>query len=35
MSAKIEAVIQDLYQTKAKAELIDGEIVQMSPTGQV
>lgn len=33
MSAKIEATVADLYGAKAKAELIDGEIVQMSPTG--
>ena len=33
MSAKIEATIEDLYKIKGKAELVNGEIVQMSPTG--
>jgi Uma2 family endonuclease len=33
MSSKIEATIQDLYKVKGKAELVNGEIVQMSPTG--
>ncbi len=33
MSAKTEATIEDLYRVKGKAELVNGEIVQMSPTG--
>jgi Uma2 family endonuclease len=33
MSAKTEATIEDLYKVKGKAELVNGEIVQMSPTG--
>jgi Uma2 family endonuclease len=33
MSTKIEATIADLYQVEGKAELINGEIVQLSPTG--
>jgi Uma2 family endonuclease len=33
MSAKTEATVQDLFKTKGKAELVNGEIVQMSPTG--
>src|SRR5215211_70525 len=33
MSTKIEATIEDLYKVKGKAELVDGEIVHMSPTG--
>lgn len=33
MSTKTEATIADLYQVEGKAELINGEIVYMSPTG--
>ena len=33
MSTKTEATIEDLYKVEGKAELVDGEIVQMSPTG--
>jgi Uma2 family endonuclease len=33
MSTKVEATIEDLYKVKGKAELVNGEIVQMSPTG--
>jgi len=33
MSTKTEATIEDLYKVDGKAELIDGEIVHMSPTG--
>lgn len=34
MSTKTEATIEDLYKVDGKAELVDGEIVHMSPTGQ-
>jgi len=33
MSTKVEATIEDLYQVEGKAEIVDGEIVLMSPTG--
>jgi Uma2 family endonuclease len=33
MSTKTEATIADLYQVEGKAELVNGEIVHMSPTG--
>ncbi len=33
MSAKVRATIEDLYQVEGKAELVQGEIVLMSPTG--
>ena len=33
MSTKVEATIEDLYKVKGKAELVNGEIVEMSPTG--
>ncbi len=33
MSTKTEATIEDLYKVKTKAEIINGEIVHMSPTG--
>lgn len=33
MSTKTEATIEDLYKVKGKAELVNGEIVLMSPTG--
>ncbi len=33
MSTKTEATIEDLYKVDGKAELIEGEIVHMSPTG--
>jgi Uma2 family endonuclease len=32
MKTKAEATIEDLYRTEGKAELVDGEIVLMSPT---
>ena len=33
MSTKADATIEDLYKVDGKAELVNGEIVQMSPTG--
>jgi Uma2 family endonuclease len=33
MSSKVEATVADLYLIDGKAEIINGEIVQMSPTG--
>ena len=33
MSMKVEATIDDLYKVEGKAELVNGEIVYMSPTG--
>jgi len=33
MSTKVEATIEDLYKVNGKAELVNGEIVHMSPTG--
>jgi Uma2 family endonuclease len=33
MSTLVKATIEDLYQTEGKAELVNGEIVPMSPTG--
>ena len=33
MSTKVEATIEDLYKVEGKAELVNGEIVYMSPTG--
>src|ERR1044071_1077836 len=33
MSAKTEATTEDLYKVEGKAELVDGEIVHMSPAG--
>ena len=33
MSTKMEATVEDLYQIEGKAEIVDGEIVLMSPTG--
>jgi len=33
MSTKVEATIEDLYKVEGKAELVNGEIVLMSPTG--
>ena len=33
MSIKVEATIEDLYKVEGKAELVNGEIVLMSPTG--
>ncbi|MDQ3745820.1 MAG: Uma2 family endonuclease [Acidobacteriota bacterium] len=33
MSTKTEATLEDLYKVDGKAELINGEIVQMPPTG--
>jgi Uma2 family endonuclease len=35
MSTKAEATIEDLYKVEGKAELVNGEIVQMSPTGSL
>ena len=34
MSAKTEATIEDLHRVEGKAELINGEIIPMSPTGR-
>jgi Uma2 family endonuclease len=33
MSTKVKATIEDLYHVSGKAEIVDGEIVHMSPTG--
>lgn len=33
MVANLEATIEDLYRIDGKAEIVDGEIVHMSPTG--
>ena len=33
MSTKVEATIDDLYKVEGKAEIVNGEIVLMSPTG--
>jgi Uma2 family endonuclease len=33
MSTKVEATIEDLYAVPGKAEIVDGEIIYMSPTG--
>ena len=33
MSTKVEATIDDLYKVKQKAELVNGEIILMSPSG--
>lgn len=33
MTTKTQATLKDLYQTEGKAELVDGEVVLMSPTG--
>jgi Uma2 family endonuclease len=35
MSTKTEATLEDLYKVEGKAELVNGEIVLMSPTGQM
>ncbi|HVG33039.1 MAG TPA: Uma2 family endonuclease [Pyrinomonadaceae bacterium] len=35
MSTKTEATIEDLYKVEGKAELVNGEIVQMSPAGSL
>lgn len=35
MSTKAEATIEDLYAVEGKAEIINGEIVHMPPTGDV
>jgi Uma2 family endonuclease len=35
MSSKTEATIEDLYRVQAKAELVRGEIVIISPTGRL
>jgi Uma2 family endonuclease len=34
MTTKTEATIEDLYKVEGKAELVNGEIVHMSPTGR-
>jgi Uma2 family endonuclease len=34
MTTKAEATIEDLYKVEGKAELVNGEIILMSPTGQ-
>jgi Uma2 family endonuclease len=33
MSTKTEATIEDLYKVDGKAELVNGEVIQVSPTG--
>ena len=33
MSTKVEATIEDLYKVEGKAELVNGEIVEMPLTG--
>jgi Uma2 family endonuclease len=33
MSTKVEATIEDLYKVEGKAELVNGEIILMSPSG--
>ena len=33
MSTKVEATIEDLYKVEGKAELVNGEVILMSPTG--
>jgi len=35
MSTKVEATIEDLYKAERKAEIVNGEIVLMSPTGSL
>ena len=35
MSTKVEATIEDLYKVEGKAELVNGELVHMSPTGGI
>ena len=35
MSTKTEATVEDLYQAPGKAEIVNGEIVHMSPTGDL
>ena len=35
MSTKVEATIEDLYKVEGKAELVNGEIILMSPTGSL
>ena len=35
MSTRTEATIEDLYKVEGKAELVNGEIVHMSPTGSL
>ena len=35
MSTKVEATIEDLYRVEGKAELVNGEIILMSPTGSL
>ncbi len=35
MSAKVRATIEDLYQVEGKAELVQGEIVLLSPAGEM
>lgn len=35
MSTKVEATIEDLYNVEGKAEIVNGEIVHMSPTGDL
>jgi Uma2 family endonuclease len=35
MSTKTEATIEDLYRVEGKAEIVNGEIVHMPPTGEM
>ena len=34
MSSRTRATIEDLYNVECKAELVDGEIVEMVPSGE-
>ena len=34
MSTKMRATLEDLYKVEGKAELVNGEIVQMAPVGE-
>src|SRR5947209_2324686 len=33
MTTRVEATVEDLYRAPGKAEIVDGEVVLMSPTG--
>jgi Uma2 family endonuclease len=35
MSTKVEATVEDLYKVEQKAEIVNGEIILMSPTGSL
>ena len=34
MSTRTRATVEDLYKVEGKAELVNGEVVHMSPTGE-